>query len=83
MKGWHSFNHGARTFVIKVAEMVKTKGNTIARPLSVLDEDELQDTLRKAESALKKPGVLPEGTLDQIAMCELTCCTTLPTYIVS
>lgn len=72
MIGWRSFTHGTRTLVVKAAEMVFTKGASFARPIAVLDERELQDTLRKAEDALKTPGVLPPGTLDKVAQVVLT-----------
>ena len=72
MIGWRSFTHKAKTKVVKVAEMVKTKGNTFARPLKTLDQNQVDATLRRAEEAFKTPGVLPDDVVDSVAQVVLT-----------
>jgi hypothetical protein len=49
-----------------------TKGAEFARPLSALNDAELDAALQRTENALKQPGVLLEGVLSKIAIVELT-----------
>ncbi|KLJ11644.1 hypothetical protein EMPG_13184 [Blastomyces silverae] len=62
---------GGKSVIIAIKEMVVTKTSGFYRPVHALDQQFVEETLRRAEVALHNPGVIPTAVMDKLCKVEI------------